>query len=73
MSVYVRYTVNRFGIDLDHLSEFSIHLYGGVLILMRNLAAVAGYVPHKLLKKHNKSYSVKSANFAECMPHQNSS
>ena len=27
----------------------------------------AGYVPHKLLKKHNKSDSVKSANFAECL------
>ena len=26
----------------------------------------AGYVPHELLKKHNKSDSVKSANFAEC-------
>ena len=27
----------------------------------------AGYVPHKLLKKHNNSDSVKSANFAECL------
>ena len=94
------HTVNRFGIDLDHLSEsikenlssfiqrVNQKLYESLISrLLPPLSSssqpqprtilsedelnivryAAGYVPHKLLKKHNKSDSVKSANFADCL------
>ena len=95
------HTVNRFGIDLDHLSEINQENLSSFIqqrvnqklyesLLSRSLPPLssssqpqprtilseeelnivryaAGYVPHKLLKKHNKSDSVKSVNFAKCL------